>query len=370
MVHVIPYALPYSIPATMAIGYAFGGLTGFAVVFWIYIAVPWIDSLLGRRRAFDLGEIPPPGPVAERLCRALLWLWVPTQAAMLWGALLVVERHDLGPLKCWAVACSLGLAGGVIGFTVVHELAHTRHTVEAMLATVLAAMFGYPHFCIEHVQGHHRRVATPEDPATARLGESLYAFVIRSVCGGLTHSWQIEAGRLRARGRVAWSAGNRVLQGMAAVLLLVLAIWAAFGWRGVGVFAAQCVVSIFLLEATNYVQHYGLRRREVAPGKYEPVSALHSWNVEHRLTNWLLFNLGRHSEHHCEPARPYQQLNCAVPGPVLPLGLAGMVVLSFFPPVWWLVMDRRVAYWRREGREGPIFEQANHERRSSEDSNE
>lgn len=367
MVHVIPYALPYCIPATMAIGYSFGGLTGFAVVFWIYIAVPWIDSLLGRRRAFDLGEVPPPGPGAERLCRALLWLWVPTQAAMLWGALLVVERHDLGPLKCWAVACSLGLAGGVVGFTVVHELAHTRHGVEALLATGLAAMFGYPHFCIEHVHGHHRRVATPADPATARLGESLYAFVIRSVFGGLLHAWQLEAGRLQAQCKSAWNVGNRVLQGAAIVLLLVLAIGTVFGWRGVGVFAAQSLVSIFLLEATNYVQHYGLQRRELSPGRYEPISPLHSWNVEHRLTNWLLFNLGRHSEHHCEPARPFQHLNREVAGPILPLGLAGMVVLSFFPPVWWQVMDRRVAYWRRQGRDAPIDQQAMCDHPSSED---
>jgi alkane 1-monooxygenase len=143
--------------------------------------------------------------------------------------------------------------------------------------------------------------------------------------------------------------GNSMLQGASVVAIIYLAAWCLFGWRGVLFFAAQSLVSIFLLEATNYVQHYGLVRREVSPGRYEPVAMHHAWNVEHRLTNWLLFNLGRHSEHHCEARRRYQELSARFEGPVLPLGLSGMVVLAFFPPVWQYVMDRKARHWRDYG---------------------
>ena len=221
------------------------------------------------------------------------------------------------------------MAGGIFGVTAAHELMHRRGPWPRAGAAFLLSLFSYPHFCIEHVQGHHRNVGTRRDPATARLGESLYAFLPRGVIGGFRGAWRIESRRLR--NRLVWQ--YALLAGLYGI------VGYALGGNGILVLAVQAAVAIFLLETLNYVGHYGLVRRVMAPGRYEPVQQQHSWNSSHRVSNWLLFNVGRHSDHHCEPDRGYLSLKHESGAPQLPGGYFAMFVLALFPPLWRRIMD-------------------------------
>jgi alkane 1-monooxygenase len=237
---------------------------------------------------------------------------------------------------------STGITTGTIGITFAHELIHRPGRLELALGEILLATTSYTHFAIEHVYGHHRYVATPRDPATARLGESLFAFIPRCVIGSLASAWRIERERLAKRRRPWWHASNRMLRyGVTQVALYAaVAIW--WGWLAALVLGAQAAIAFSLLETINYIEHYGLERREIAPGRYERVQPWHSWNSSHRLSNWLLINLARHSDHHLVASKRYQVLDHVAIAPQLPAGYAAMFLLAMCPPLWRRVMDPRV----------------------------
>ena len=206
-----------------------------------------------------------------------------------------------------------------------------------MLATTC-----YLHWAIEHVRGHHRTVATPEDPATARRGESFYAFWPRTVIGGFRSAYQLERDRLARQGGGTGAFENAVHASVLIELAIIVALWWSFGFGAVLFFLAQSFVAVSLLESVNYLEHYGMERKRLPDGGYEKVLPAHSWNSGHRLTNYFLFNLQRHSDHHYRPNRRYQILRDFRESPQLPNGYAGMVLLTLVPPLWRKVMDKRL----------------------------
>jgi alkane 1-monooxygenase len=336
------FLLPFLVPMLVICGYQSGHLWTFRVVAWIYLLGPFLDALAGTDTRSSL---PDQGHVGA--WRWAPMLWVPAQAAILLCGLAAVQQQGEGWQFTLALAVNVGMAGGMFGVTAAHELLHRPGKVEQQLAAALLTLLHYPHFCIEHVHGHHRKVATPEDPATARLRESFYAFYLRCVSGSLSSAWRIEGKRLRRLGRTAWTTQNRMLRYLASLLLLYLAIGYFFGWLGVAFFVIQGLIALSMLEVINYVGHYGLARRETATGRYEPVMPWHSWNSSDRVTNWLLFNVGRHSNHHCEAGRGYWALRHCADAPQLPAGYFSMFVLALLPPLWRRIMDPRVAAWRQ-----------------------
>jgi alkane 1-monooxygenase len=211
---------------------------------------------------------------------------------------------------------------------------------------VLLLGLAYPHWAVEHVRGHHRHVGTPRDPATARYGEVFWLFLPRTVIGQMASGVRLEAERLRKIGRSPWSAGNDVLRMTALEILILAGLYLWLGWLGLAFYALQVIVAVTLLEATNYCQHYGLYRRELAPGRYEPQAPRHSWNSYHPLTNRYIIELGRHSDHHAQPGRPYQLLRCDPAAPQLPASYGAMISLALMPPLWFMVMNPRVKAWR------------------------
>jgi alkane 1-monooxygenase len=279
------------------------------------------------------------------MLRVATSLAVPLQAGiLLWGARMAA-RPSITAVEIVGVVLSVGMSGGIIGITVAHELIHRQSRVDRWLGGALLAMVSYLHWSIEHVAGHHHRVATPADPATARLGESLPVFLVRSTAGGLASAWTIEAARLARHGAPSvWK--NRVLWFMLAPCALAAALGLWLGPRAVAFFFAQSLVAIALLEIINYIEHYGLVRRELSPGVYERVTTAHSWNSAHRLTNALLFNLQRHADHHVWPRRPYHMLRHHPESPQLPTGYAGMALLAMVPPLWRRIMDPRALAYR------------------------
>jgi alkane 1-monooxygenase len=256
----------------------------------------------------------------------------------------LVRPVDLAWYEKVALAFSIAGVQG-IGINTAHELGHKKESVERWLSKIALAPTFYGHFYIEHNRGHHVRVATPEDPASARVGESFYQFWPRTVWGSLRSAWRLEKRRYARRGRHPFRLGNDVLNAW----LMSAVLWAAMlGWLGLEVLPyllVQAVVGFSLLEVVNYMEHYGMLRQKVGvPGKvrYERVDPSHSWNSNNIATNVLLYHLQRHSDHHANPTRRYQALRDYKESPVLPTGYAGMIVLALLPPIWRRVMDPRV----------------------------
>jgi alkane 1-monooxygenase len=343
------------VPSLAFAGYGLWLATGIGAWFWIgpvviLVIVPAIDLFAGLDRSN------PPDDAIEALekdkyYRWITYLFLPIQYAGFVGAMYLIARGDplgiggdLSIFEKVGLAISIGCIGG-IGINTAHELGHKREENERWLSKIALAQSFYGHFYIEHNRGHHVRVATPEDPASSRMGENFYQFWPRTVLGSLKSAWSIEKRRYARRHQHPFRIGNDVLNAwvMSAVLFGGLV-----AWLGVGVLpylVVQAIVGFSLLEVVNYMEHYGMLRQKVGkPGKerYERVDPSHSWNSNNIATNVLLYHLQRHSDHHANPTRRYQTLRDFEESPVLPTGYAGMIVLAAFPPVWRRVMDPRV----------------------------
>jgi len=315
-----------------------GGWTYFTVVF-VFGLVPLLDVPLG----YELRNDPPrrSGPF-----RFVLYSHAVMQAFLLVSAACYVALGDATLLEKIGVTLCTGLSTGGIGITIAHELVHKTDPNDRFMGNAFLASVCYMHFAIEHVIGHHSRVGTPQDPATARRGETLYAFLPRTLIDSLRSAWDIEQRRIRKRG-LSPLLDNKFLGIFGFPLIIAALAFETLGPAAVLFYFAQSAVAFTLLEIVNYVEHYGLERRELAPGRWEPVSPAHSWDADQRLTNWFLFRLQRHADHHMHPLRPYQTLRHVEDSPKLPLGYPGMVVLALVPPLWRAVMHPRLDAWRR-----------------------
>ena len=319
---------------------------GLVIVAAIYCSPVVLDLLTGKTRA---KVSPHHQPWAAKELEYVLLprvLSVKIIAAKILALVLIVQQHMHG-VALVGTAYLVGQLMGSYGIFVAHELMHRKSWLDRALAELLMVTVTYPHFCVEHVHGHHKYVATPRDPATARRGESVYAFALRSAAMGVVNAWHLEARRLQTRGR-SWI-GNRMLRYLAEVLAIYAALYWFWGAAEVVAFGVQSVVSIFSLEVINYIQHYGLLRKELAPGVYEPVGVGHSWNSSYLYSNANWLNLGRHSDHHYLASRGFQLLRHfeGTDAPELPAGFPLMFLVALVPPLWFRIMDPRVESWRR-----------------------
>ncbi len=277
----------------------------------------------------------------DRYYRWCTYLYLPIQYAGLVFACWLWSHGHLSGIDRIGLALTVAMVSG-IAINTAHELGHKRASIERWLSRVALAQSGYGHFFIEHNRGHHVRVATPEDPASARLGESFYAFLPRTVIGSLRSAWALERVRLRRVGACAWSPRNDILGAWAMTVALFAALVAGFGPVVLPYLLIQAVIGFSLLEVVNYLEHYGLLRQRAHDGRYERTRPEHSWNSNNVASNVLLYHLQRHSDHHANPIRRYQALRHVDDAPQLPTGYAGMIVLAVIPPIWRRVMDRRV----------------------------
>ena len=310
---------------------------GPAVVFGLF---PVLDLLIGTDQ-----DNPPDNVIAwleeDRYYRWCTYLYIPLQYVSLVLACWLWSRGGLSTLDSVGLALTTGVVAGV-AINTAHELGHKRASLERWLSKVALAQTGYGHFFIEHNRGHHVRVATPEDPASSRLGESFWEFLPRTVAGSLTSSWGLEGKRLRRMGKGVWSIRNDILNAWAMTAVLFGALVAAFGVVVLPYLILQAVLGFSLLEVVNYLEHYGLKRGRREDGRYEITRPEHSWNSNNVASNVLLYHLQRHSDHHANPLRRYQALRHEDEAPQLPTGYAGMIVLAAIPPLWRRVMDRRL----------------------------
>ncbi|WP_394756087.1 alkane 1-monooxygenase [Rhodoferax sp.] len=339
------WLLSLLVPATVLIGPGLMLASGDARALWLpviffYGVAPLLDWLLGE----DLSN-PPESAVptldADRYYRRITYAVVP----VLWGAFIFsawfVATHQLPWHGLLAMVLTTGSVGG-FSINLGHELGHKNTKLERWLAKLILAPTAYGHFFIEHNRGHHRDVATPLDPASSRMGESIYHFVWREMPGAFKRAWKLETDRLQRAQLPLWSLHNEVLQ----PALITLLLWSTLiGWLGLGLLPFLLVASFwanFQLTSANYIEHYGLLRQERAPGKYEICQPHHSWNSNHIFSNWALFHLQRHSDHHAHPLRRYQSLRHFDNLPRLPSGYFGMFTVAYIPALWRHVMNERL----------------------------
>ncbi len=339
------FLLPYTVPLLAIWGFMQGGWLNFTVPLYVFGLVPLLDLWVGTSThnpsLEDTARL-----TADKRFRLIAWPHVPLLVGLvIWGAW-AMGQLPLSLVEQVGLTCSIGICTGGIGINLAHELIHkpTRH--ERLMGQILLMNVSYMHFYIEHLLGHHRHVATPQDAASARQGESLYHFYCRSVIESYRSAWRIEALRLQKKGQAIWGVQNRMLWFAFWPLLYAVLLAVLFGPPALAFFIAQSVIAFSLLEGVNYVEHYGLTRRKNPQGHYEKVDVVHSWNANQILTNALLFNLQRHSDHHAHQSRRYQVLRQFEASPQLPTGYAGMLLLATVPPVWRRIMDPRVVKTR------------------------
>ena len=306
-----------------------------------YLVVPLADGLIGE----DLTNPPEsqvPALEADRYYRIVLYATVPVLCAAVLFNLVFLATHNL-PWPAWLA--TVLVTGSVLGFglNLSHELGHKQDWLGRKLALFNSALSAYGHFSIEHNRGHHRHVSTPEDPASSRLGESIYRFVLREMPGAFRRAWALETNRLQRRGMRAWHPDNEILQAGALTLVLYSGLIALYGWPMAAVLPLVAFWGAFQLTSANYIEHYGLQRRRLADGRYERCAPHHSWSSNHLVSNLVVFQLQRHSDHHAHPGRGYQSLRDFPDLPRLPSGYFGMFLLAYMPPLWFRVMDPRVA---------------------------
>jgi alkane 1-monooxygenase len=333
------------VPLLPFIAYGLVHLSGEAV-FWFLgpMLVFGIFPLIDLARGTDPTN--PPDDVIkwleqDRYYRWCTYAFLPFQYAGLIFACWLWAHGGLSTLDSIGLALTVAMVSG-IAINTAHELGHKRASLERWLSKVALAQSGYGHFYIEHNRGHHVRVATPEDPASARFGESFYAFLPRTVSGSLVSAWHLERVRLTRCGKRAFSVSNDILQAWAMTLLLFGAMVAIFGPVVLPYLLIQAVLGFCLLEVVNYLEHYGLLRQRREDGRYERTRPEHSWNSNNVASNLLLYHLQRHSDHHANPTRRYQALRHVEQAPQLPTGYAGMIIIATIPPLWRAVMDHRV----------------------------
>lgn len=309
-------------------------------VLFVYGVAPAIDWLMGVDTS-NPPESAVPALEAERYYRHVTFGLVPLLWAAFVGAAWFSQRADLS----WMGLAGLVIATGAVGgfcINLGHELGHKRTPLERWLTKLILAPTFYGHFTIEHNRGHHRDVATPQDPASSRMGETIWHFVGREMPGAWRRAWALERERTRLDGQPFWSWHNEILQPVAITLALwgTLCVW--LGPQVLGFLVPAALWSNFQLTSANYIEHYGLLRQRDAQGRYETCKPEHSWNSNHVFSNWATFHLQRHSDHHAHPLRRYQSLRHFDQAPQLPSGYFGMFPLAWIPPLWFAVMDHRL----------------------------
>jgi len=333
------------VPALVGLGPALYAAWPHVVMLWVpvifvYCIAPLIDLALGTDTS-NPPEDAVPRLEADPYYRRVTYALVP----LLWGAFVYgawfFARTPLTGSGQLATVMSTGMVGGFC-INLGHELGHKKSPLERWLAKIVLAPTFYGHFTIEHNRGHHRDVATAADPASARMGEGIWSFVLREMPGAFRRAWQLERARMKADGLPFWSLHNELLQ----PALITVALWSTLTlWLGPQVLVFLLLASLwanFQLTTANYIEHYGLLRRAGPDGRPERTAPHHSWNSNHVFSNWAVFHLQRHSDHHAHPMRRYQSLRHFADVPQLPNGYFGMFTIAYIPPLWFALMDARL----------------------------
>lgn len=270
----------------------------------------------------------------------MLYFFVALQFVALYFFLTSFSQSNLSAADKAGRICTMGLLCGTFGINVGHELGHRVNAFEQWLAKASLMTSLYMHFFIEHNKGHHKNVATPHDPSSARYNEPVYTFYFRTIVFSYLSPWHIASEETRKKQQPFLQ--NEMLQVHLIQIIFVAVIAYSFGLSITVYFLLAALMGILLLETVNYIEHYGLQRKPTGGGKYERAMPHHSWNSNHILGRLMLFELSRHSDHHYLASRKYQVLQHHPDAPQLPTGYPGSMLMSLVPPLWFWVMNKRI----------------------------
>jgi len=339
-VNVFKYAAPFTLFILAYLSFHSAGWYCWVPLCYIFILVPLVELFI------------PPDPknlnaAEEQLAKVnkaydfVLWLTVPAQFFLLLTFLSCIHEKDpfqetLGKI------ISMGLLCGTFGINVAHELGHRSNRFEQFLSKSLLLTSLYMHFFIEHNKGHHKHVATPHDPSTAKYKQSIYAFWMQTLIGTYQSAWHIAIGDAKKRNNTYPILNNEMFWFQSIQIVFVMSIFLLFGAMVCVCFLIAALIGALLLETVNYIEHYGLQRETTDGTSYERVLPTHSWNSNHIIGRLMLFELSRHSDHHYLASRKYQILRHMDDAPQMPTGYPGMILLALFPPFWFKVMHHQM----------------------------
>ena len=336
----LKYFLALTVPLLAYFSFNGTGIITYAPMIEAFLLIPILE-LFFKPNSNNLSNAEEEMAKEDKSYDIVLYLLVPVIYFLLWE-FLISMRETLTFSDRLGRILSMGLVCGGYGINVAHELGHRNNKFEQFLSKTLLLSSLYMHFFIEHNRGHHKRVSTKEDPSSARYGENIFSFWIRSVFTGYISAWNIEFSRLKRLKKFKFSLENEMLRFQIIQVLFVSSIYFVFGTQITIYFLFAAVMGFLLLETVNYIEHYGLQRKININGKYERVQPFHSWNSNHPVGRIMLFELSRHSDHHFNASRKYQVLKNHDNSPEMPTGYPGMMILSLIPPLWFYIMNKRI----------------------------
>ena len=344
------YSFPILILLTFYLNNSFWA---FLPVIYAYFFIPILDEIIGKDaqnvQKEEFEEL-----IKEKYFDFLVYshVWIHLLILAFVGYQLANYSYSIIQISGFIISQGV-YAASIIN--VAHELGHRNSLVAQWHSKIALMSVCYAHFLVEHNRGHHVHVATPEDPATSKRNQTVYAFWKQTLIGSFVSAWKIENHLINKNGLKKWSLRNEVIQGIAGSLFIACLLFVGISFFRnelsyivVLHFFGQSVIAILSLECVNYIEHYGIVRRELSPGKYEKVNPLHSWNANHFYSNLMLFHLQRHSDHHAYASRPYQVLRHFDESPQLPFGYPVMILISLFPSLWFKIMNKKLDTWKAQ----------------------
>ncbi len=345
----------FIMPSLVVLGIYLGGYWNFLTLAFTFAIIPLIDEITGKDRKNLDEKTEVPLISNELYYRFITYVWAFFQLGFVVWATSIAAFTTLSATEWIGFVSGVMIVTGGIGITVAHELGHKQDKFELFCAKLILMTVCYMHFIIEHNRGHHVHVATPLDKATSKKNQSFYAFWVQSVVGGYKSAWHIQMDILKKKNLRFLSSENEMLTYTIAPILFMVALTAGFSlyagvflWVVPVFFVVQSVLGFTMLELVNYIEHYGIVRKQLENGRYERVTHLHSWNASQMVSNFFLFQLQRHSDHHANASRRYQILRHFDESPQLPFGYPLMMLMSLVPPLWFKVMNKQLKDWEEK----------------------
>jgi alkane 1-monooxygenase len=347
----IGFLTTFTLPISLVLAHYYGiGVLLFFPFIYAYVLSPFIDLIMGRdSRNVMKDEVD--SLTEEKYFDVLVYAHVWIQIGLLVWSVFVLPTEPVNWLKIFALISGQGVYSASI-INVAHELGHRNSAIAQFHARLALVSVAYSHFTVEHNRGHHVHVATPLDPATSKKNQTLYEFWIQTLIGSFKSAWKLEKTRLSKINIKEWSVSNKVISGhLLTVLFFAFLICLGFlisgkiFWAILLFLVVQSAIAILSLEAVNYIEHYGIMRKINEAGRYERVNPLHSWNSNHLYSNFMLFQLQRHSDHHANASKPYQVLNHVEDSPQLPFGYPLMIIMSMIPTIFFRKVNPILESW-------------------------
>lgn len=328
----LKYLLAFVLPTLAFLGFSWGGVFSYFTLLFAFGLIPFIEWKWKPVHSNFQAE-----SIKKKFWfKMLLYLTLPVQLILLYYFFLAQLDANVSIFAWTGNVSAMGIMCGVFGINVAHELGHSPKFIDRLIARILLSTSLYMHFYVEHNKGHHKWIGTLQDPATARRNETVYAFWLRVIPGSYLSAWNISMNECRRKSRPLIFNETLIYSIFQLIICLFIYVWNPFALLS---FFIAAVLGILLLETVNYIEHYGLTRNKVNENRYEQVAPQHSWNSDHVLGRAVLFELSRHSDHHANPERPFQDLRSLETSKQLPFGYPTMMVLALFPAKWFQVMN-------------------------------